>query len=115
LNGKRSESYIVTISIHFYKGCKALNPDHEFKMYYDADLLDFVKKSYPQYLALFQSLKGVYMADMARVLVIYHYGGIYTDLDFYCHRCVKLYADLDCNKTNGKFIINLPIKRISYL
>ena len=26
------------------------------------------------------------MADMARVLVIYHYGGIYMDLDFYCHR-----------------------------
>lgn len=26
------------------------------------------------------------MADMARVLIIYHYGGIYMDLDFYCHR-----------------------------
>ena len=26
------------------------------------------------------------MADMARVLVMYHYGGIYMDLDFYCHR-----------------------------
>lgn len=26
------------------------------------------------------------MADMARVLVTYHYGGIYADLDFYCHR-----------------------------
>jgi len=75
-----------TETLRWKKGCKAVNPDHEFKMYYDADLLDFVKKSYPQYLALFQSLKGVYMADMARVLVMYHYGGIYTDLDFYCHR-----------------------------
>ena len=26
------------------------------------------------------------MADMARVLVSYHFGGIYMDLDFYCHR-----------------------------
>ncbi len=26
------------------------------------------------------------MADMARVLLAYHYGGIYMDLDFYCHR-----------------------------
>ena len=26
------------------------------------------------------------MSDMARVLVMYHYGGIYMDLDFYCHR-----------------------------
>lgn len=55
-------------------------------MYYDKDLLEFVKTNYPEYLALYQSLKGVYMADMARVLVIYHYGGIYMDLDFYCHR-----------------------------
>ncbi len=26
------------------------------------------------------------MADMARVLLVYHYGGLYMDLDFYCHR-----------------------------
>ena len=26
------------------------------------------------------------MADMARVLLAYHFGGIYMDLDFYCHR-----------------------------
>lgn len=63
-----------------------VNPDHVFKMYYDADLLEFVKNNYPEYLELFQSLKGVYMADMARVLVIYHFGGIYMDLDFYCYR-----------------------------
>jgi mannosyltransferase OCH1-like enzyme len=59
-------------------------------MYYDADLYEFVKQSYPEYLALYESLKGVYMADMARVLVIYHYGGIYMDLDFYCYRCFQL-------------------------
>lgn len=26
------------------------------------------------------------MADMARILLIYHYGGIYMDTDFYCYR-----------------------------
>ena len=60
-------------------------------MYYDADLLDFVKSFYPEYLRLFESLKGVYMADMARVLVIYHYGGIYMDLDFYCYRSIHAF------------------------
>ena len=43
-------------------------------MYYDADLLEFVSKEYPQYLPLYSSLHGVYMADMARVLVVYHHG-----------------------------------------
>lgn len=66
-----------------------MNPDYEFKMYYDADLLQFVRTNYPEYLVLFESLKGVYMADMARVIVIYHFGGIYMDLDFYCYRCCQ--------------------------
>jgi len=67
-------------------GCELVNPDYEFKFYYDADLRDFVEREYVSYLPLFNSLTGVYMADMARVLLSYHYGGIYMDLDFYCHR-----------------------------
>jgi len=67
-------------------GCQKVNPDYEFKMYYDKGLLGFVEKEYPQYLPLFSSLYGVYMADMARVLIAYHHGGLYMDLDFYCHR-----------------------------
>jgi hypothetical protein len=67
-------------------GCQQVNADYEFKFYYDIQLKIFVNNYYPQYLELFNSLKGVYMADMARVLLIYHHGGIYMDLDFYCHR-----------------------------
>lgn len=73
-------------TIRWQRGCRAVNPDHKFNMYYDADLLTFVENNYPEYLGLFKSLKGVYMADMARVIYIYHYGGIYMDLDFYCYR-----------------------------
>lgn len=35
------------------------------------------------------------MADMARFVVAYHYGGTYMDLDFYCHRpllCLEEYV-----------------------
>lgn len=35
------------------------------------------------------------MADMARVILAYHFGGIYMDLDFYCHRpmsCLEQYS-----------------------
>jgi hypothetical protein len=80
-------------TVRWQRGCKAVNPDHEFRMYYDADLLTFVEREYPEYLPLFRALKGVYMADMARVLVIYHYGGVYMDLDFYCHRPFTCIAD----------------------
>lgn len=35
------------------------------------------------------------MADMARVILAFHFGGMYMDLDFYCHRpmqCLEHYA-----------------------
>ena len=67
-------------------GCAVVNKDIVLKLYTDADLSAFVHSTYPQYKNLFSTLKGVYMADMARVLIIYHFGGIYMDLDFYCHR-----------------------------
>ena len=56
-------------------GCIQLNQDFNFKLYYDDDLKKFIESEYPIYLPLFNSLNGVYMADMARVLLTYHYGG----------------------------------------
>ena len=67
-------------------GCKLVNRDYSVRLYTDADLYKFVEDNYPEYWEFFNSLHGVYMADMARVLIVYHYGGIYMDLDFYCHR-----------------------------
>ena len=67
-------------------GCRDVNEEWEFRFLYDNDLEAFVSKEYPQYLPLFRILEGVYMADMARILLVYHYGGIYMDADFYCHR-----------------------------
>lgn len=63
-----------------------VNKEWEFRFLYDHDLEEFVRTEYPQYLPLFNILHGVYMADMARVLMVYHYGGLYMDVDFYCHR-----------------------------
>lgn len=99
-------------TIRWRESCKTLNPSYEFRMYNDDDLAKFVQFSYPQYYPLFQSLKGVCksyflfcfvkiilalldMADMARLLLVYHFGGIYLDLDFYCFRpysCLEKYA-----------------------
>ena len=79
-------------------GCKALNPDYEFKFYDDEDLRKFVETTYPEYWSVYKSLTGVWMADMARLLIIYHYGGIYMDLDFYCVRpfsCIEKFSKVE--------------------
>lgn len=81
-------------TVRWQKGCKKLNPDLEFRMYDDDDLARFVEREYPKYLPLFRALSGVYMADMARVLLTYHYGGIYMDLDFYCYRPFSCLEDM---------------------
>lgn len=82
----KSNSLPPIETLRWRAGCQALNPFHDFNLMDDDDLKAFVHGFYPQYAPLFDSLKGVYMADMARFIVAYHYGGLYMDLDFYCHR-----------------------------
>lgn len=45
------------------------------------------------------------MADMARLLLIYHYGGIYMDTDFYCYRPINCLIDkvLNIIQTHSPF------------
>jgi hypothetical protein len=47
------------------------------------------------------------MADMARVLIMYHFGGLYLDLDFYCHRpfhCLLRQALKHLDKVDNHFV-----------
>ena len=76
-------------TLRWRDGCMKLNDEIDFRMYDDEYLKWFVEKYYPVYAPLFRSLWGIYMADMARVVMVYHYGGIYMDLDFYCVKKFK--------------------------
>lgn len=53
----------------------------EYQLYSDQDSLDFVEHHYPAFLPYFLKLRGVEQADVFRLMVVYEYGGIYTDLD----------------------------------
>lgn len=86
-------------------GCKSLNPQINFKLYDDDDLKKFVHENFPRYSMLFDSLKGVYMADMARILVAYYYGGIYMDLDFYCYKPMSCLESYMLNKALPKAVL----------
>ena len=50
------------------KGCIKLNPDYEFRMYNDQDLLTFAKQHYPRYFSMFQTLHGVCKFDSITAL-----------------------------------------------
>jgi mannosyltransferase OCH1-like enzyme len=67
--------------------CLKLNPGFEFKLWTDSKILMFVKSIYPHLLPMYQSYdQKIKRVDAARYLILYHYGGIYYDLDITCFR-----------------------------
>ncbi|WP_400087345.1 glycosyltransferase [Yoonia sp. R78084] len=61
------------------------NPDWEYRLWTDDDLLAFVRQCYPELEALYLSYpKPVQRADMARYLILHHHGGVYADIDTEC-------------------------------
>ena len=64
---------------------KELNPDYHYKLWDDRECLAFVQREYPQFLKTYLALpQPVMRADMFRYLVVYHYGGVYCDIDTWC-------------------------------
>lgn len=66
---------------------KKKNPTFKYCFYDDADCLQFVKDNYPSYLDAYLAFpKPVERADFFRYLIVYHYGGVYADLDTSCEK-----------------------------
>jgi mannosyltransferase OCH1-like enzyme len=62
---------------------RALHPDWTYRLWTDADNLDFVRKEYPDFLDTFVRLpKNIMRADVIRYLLLYRLGGLYLDLDY---------------------------------
>jgi len=61
------------------------NPEYEYRFYDDEDIINFLKKDFPEFLEGYQNLKyGASKADLWRYLIIYKYGGVYADIDCFC-------------------------------
>lgn len=78
---------------------KSMNPDCEYMFFEESDIETFFKTLYPDYYSTYQSLPIlIQKLDFFRYVAIYHYGGIYLDLDivalkpldesFFAHSCV---------------------------
>lgn len=64
---------------------RALNPDWEYRFWTDSELAEFVQSTYPDLWPLYQAApKPVMRADIARYLLLHHFGGIYADIDTTC-------------------------------
>lgn len=66
--------------------CRQLNPDYEYRIWSDADIVNFLSNHYPWFLESFYNYKyDISRADAIRYFMMYHYGGVYIDMDIKCH------------------------------
>lgn len=73
----RFQAYVESWKLH--------NRDWTFMFWNDRMLLEFIASNYPDFLPTFCSyLNGVLRADAARYLLLYHFGGVYADIDCEC-------------------------------
>jgi len=83
---------------------KNLNPDYEYILYDDNDIINFIKNNYSEHiLNTYNSINPEYgpaRADYFRYLLMYKKGGIYLDIKSSCDRPF----DLIINK-NDEFIL----------
>ena len=62
----------------FYKELQESNPNYVVKMWTLPDCRQFVRKYYPDYeQVIFNAPRPVMMVDILRLLIVYHFGGIY--------------------------------------
>jgi len=61
---------------------KSKNPDYKYIFFDDDDIETFLKENYPEYWDTYQRLPIlIQKIDFFRYIAVYHYGGIYLDLD----------------------------------
>lgn len=68
-----------------YQNCKNLYPDFKFMLWTDESSEGFIKQHYRWFLKEYQSYSHqIQRVDAIRYFLLYHFGGIYSDLDIGC-------------------------------
>lgn len=61
---------------------RKLHPDYDYRFYDDKDLRELVERTFPHFLRFYDNFTSVIeRVDFARYVMLYVYGGIYSDLD----------------------------------
>lgn len=83
----RTESCMPTRLQLLAETWKKLNPTWEYRLWNGADMDQLVQTSFPDFWTLYQDLPyNVQRWDVIRYMILYVYGGVYTDLDTECFK-----------------------------
>jgi hypothetical protein len=75
------------IWIHCQQSWKSHHPDFEYVLWTDETLEELVRTIYPNHYDVWKDYPAqIHRADFARALILYNFGGIYADMDYYCNK-----------------------------
>jgi|694.fasta_scaffold03093_30 hypothetical protein len=107
-----------------YEDLKKNNPDYNIKLWTLIDIQDFLKKFYPEYYdTIFNLPRPVMIVDFMRLLIIYHYGGIYwqygserkvDSMDIFLpspNKKVKLFTEIIISQEMSNIMKDEPIRK----
>lgn len=73
--------------VPYIESWRVHNPGWGYKMWNDTAALSFLEEEYPWFHKHIENFKsGVEKADILRYFILYHFGGVYADLDMECLR-----------------------------
>ena len=73
--------------VAYCESWKTHHPDWEYKLWTDIDNREFIRQNYGWFLPIYDGYpENIMRADAVRYFILYHYGGIYADLDAECLR-----------------------------
>ena len=92
-----------------HEGCMALNSEYELILWTDEMIYNFIYRYYPWFYRIFLSYPyQIQRVDVARYFILYHYGGVYLDVDA---ACVTPFRDIIANMSDTESVL-LPMTDI---
>jgi len=83
------------------------NPSYTHILWGPLDVQDFVKEYFPSLFPIFERMSlPVLKADLVRYLLVYIFGGIYSDIDTKCLKPIDTWAD---GHTNVSIIVGIEV------
>ena len=80
------------------------------RLYSDKDNRDFIVEHYPWFLKRYDEYEfEIQRVDAVRPFLLYHFGGVYVDLDFECRKDLEPFLDNDlvlCKSSNSGTLTN---------
>ncbi|KAI3572432.1 nucleotide-diphospho-sugar transferase, partial [Fusarium oxysporum f. sp. albedinis] len=77
---------IPAIWVDSQESCLKAYANYEYKLWTDNKARGFLEAEYPWFLSTWDNYPfPIQRADAIRYFVLYHYGGLYLDMDTVCH------------------------------